>query len=31
MNDIDKYGQYTVDNWFPADGDHDPFWSGDTR
>ena len=27
MNDIDKYGQYTVDNWFSADGDRDPFRS----
>ena len=28
MNDIDKYGQYTVDNWFSADDeDRDPFRS----
>ena len=27
MNDIDKYGQYTVDNWFSPDEDRDPFRS----
>jgi NTP pyrophosphatase (non-canonical NTP hydrolase) len=24
MNDIDKYGQYTVDNWFSSDEDPSP-------